>query len=95
MRSPDATKHEGAKRSRTLVGAIALLVGCSVCLVPGLLAGGVLAGALSWLAGASAWVIGGLALLAGVTLLAFLRGRTKANTDSACGGCGCTSKPHP
>ena len=90
-----ANTPERRKRSRTWLGVVALLVGCSVCLLPGLLAGGVLGGALGWFGGAPGWVVGFFILLMLVSLFAYLRSRLKTKaegTSCACGGSPCGSR---
>jgi hypothetical protein len=94
VKTPDRTK-----RSRTWLGLVALLVGYSVCLLPGFLAGGVPGDTLSWFGGASGWVVSGFALLAGVALFAYLRARLKHGAKGASfscgGGCSCRPGQHP
>ena len=87
------------KRSRTWLGVVALLAGCSVYLLPGFLAGGVLGDILGWFGGTSRWVVSGFALLVGVALFAYLRARSKHGAKGASfscgGGCSCRSGQHP
>lgn len=80
---PETTPNKARNRSRKWLAPIALVLGCSVCLLPGLLVGGVvggtLGGALAWASGVSAWLAGGIFLLA---LGGFLTYRRIRATDS-------------
>lgn len=90
MPSRSATP-ERPKRSGAWLPFAALIAGCSVCLLPGLLVGGVLGGMLAWLDGAAAWVAGGAGLLIGAGLIARFRARTgRENSSCSCGDAGCS-----
>lgn len=98
---PDPTTGKAQSRSRSWFTPIALLLGCSICLLPGLLVGGALGGALTWASNVSAWLAGGLALFALGGFLVYRRFRSSGSSESAAtttgetchsSGCGCTSE---
>jgi hypothetical protein len=94
MKQSGTAQHQ---RKTALGMMAALVVGCTACLIPMVLAGGAVGSVAGLLGGWLGWIAGGGVLLAGMSVLVYLRLKPRpaqsasGQTDQSCADaeCGC------